>query len=42
MNLTSPRQILVILSIVLTVLSPVLPVPLWIPVLLLGIAMLVP
>lgn len=38
----SPRQILTVIAIVLTILSAFLPVPLWIPVLLLGIANLVP
>lgn len=38
----SPRQILVIIALILTVLSPVLPVPLWIPVLLIAIALLLP
>jgi hypothetical protein len=42
MNLTSPRQRLLVIALILTVLSPVLPVPLWIPVLLISIALLIP
>jgi uncharacterized protein YqfA (UPF0365 family) len=42
MNLNSPRNILLLIAIILTVLSAFLPVPLWISVLLVEIALFVP
>jgi uncharacterized protein YqfA (UPF0365 family) len=38
----TPRQILIVIAIVLAVLSSFLPVPLWTAVLILGIALLIP
>lgn len=42
MNFSSPRTILIVIALVLTALCPVIPIPVWVPLLLVEVALLIP